>query len=247
VEYERYVVCKIGDELLRRMTPSAVTWWQADSLPALLSTLKLDSLPDYASNDPGDLQGDAILKVEEKYNEQMREAARLLPSVEVPPLENSQGVPAVPHGERWEFLRAWRPVLVLQLISQVQPLAGGFNPAQQARDGYRGAFERREAKVRGGTGGRHAKAAGTQQARAEEVPFEDNLHSVSTESAEDIVASRAEAERHLRRAEKLWGAKRRRFFEEIAAGAGVTEAAEAVGISRQTGDSYLRKLRDDSK
>lgn len=248
---------KIANELLRRMTPSAVVWWKTHAPPPvwrpeaaqspgkrmseLFRVLRIDRLIDFTSNDPADLQSDAVVYIEQEYNEQMRELASLLPpNFEVLPLENSLGVAAELRGERWEFLRTARRGLVQRIILRLFPLVSGFDPAQRARDGYSRTFVQREAKKHGGTGGRHARAAGTVDPKAVNVSFDECLN---IPAASDLNSLGVDAERIMRIAKKRLGAKAVVLFKALAEGKAQKDAAKAAGITDRTARNYLTKMR----
>ena len=83
----REIVVKVANELLRRMTPGAVAWWKTlapsptwlpgapgspeeEALPALRKALKIERLMDFTSDEPDDLQGDAVENVGKEYRRQ---------------------------------------------------------------------------------------------------------------------------------------------------------------------------------
>jgi hypothetical protein len=235
---------RLEQEIYRRLRSGTKTWatmlaetmWgQSDlTLHKLMKDLHIEGLSDYRSNDPRDLQSDAIMGAAEKY----RELAG----------------PDLPHD---------RDRFVARLAGQIAALLE-FNVAGAARDGYRSEFERRAAKKRGGSGGRHAKKAGTKQGKAEAVEYRDELENSIIDpvtgaererrSPEDDALEKerkleieAQGNRAMRMAQKRWGAKGRAFLEALKRSANVAEASAMVGVSRQMGRKYLSKLKADLK
>jgi hypothetical protein len=121
--------------------------------------------------------------------------------------------------------------------------------SQAARQAYRAAWDRRDAKKRGGPGTRAAKRTATLQQRAKMETFGDQ----GAETAADFPASSApdpfdraavrdETRYLLRHATKRWGDRGRRLLEAASAGANVEEIARQVGVSRATAFNWLRTL-----
>ena len=263
------VIKRIDGELLSRMTPSGVAWWKTvvepptwmpeqmrasyGILPGLLKGLAIDRLDDSASPDSRDLQSEALAMAASKYHAQMKQLAQLLPpDLDFAPLEASVGVPAQPRGERWTTLDRARGPYMRGFILQLSPLVSGFDPAQAARQGVRTTFERRAAKKRGGTGGRHARLQGTVQERSSECSLDETPESLfltldgaapEHRTAEDQAVARETHRKALESVQRRFGAKVRRFVEALDDGMSVSKAAEAAGVSRQMGHRYLRKLR----
>jgi hypothetical protein len=209
----------------------------------LFNTLRIDELRDFTSNDPTDLQGDSILKVGEKYGEKMRQIPRLLPSIfDFRPLETPLGVSTELRGERWSLVRGSRYSFGQRLILQLLPFVSGFDPAREARQGYRSTFGRREAKSRGGTGGRHARATGTEDPKVVHVSFEGCLN---VPARFDENSALLDAERIVNLAKKHMGPKSAVLFRSLAEGKGKTQkdAARAARVTDRTARNHLAKMR----
>jgi hypothetical protein len=255
-------------EICRRADLGGLVVWQSVTtgdvgLAALLKALEVDSLNDYRDWDPRDLQQMAILGAGERYGREMKEIAAIMPTdLELSPIGTSSDL----RGERWDFWRAAGRRLVQGMLIQLLPLVTPrFEHIRAAgRDAYRGEFERRTAKKRGGTGGRHAKAAGTEQEKAEELEYcdddRDRIIDLETgakregRSPEDDALedernlnTEAQAKRAERMAQKRWGARGRAFIEALKRNATVAEASEVAGVSRQMGHKYLSKLKSALK
>jgi len=139
-----------------------------------------------------------------------------------------------------------------------------------ARQGWRGELRKLDAKQRGGTGGREAKAAGTEENEIEFVGYEDAkedwrnpdhnrrvfVRDLETDTEreyrtiEDEIAGqeqqrarKALAARALRVAKKRWGDDGVRFLEGYRETGSVQKASEYAGVDRRTGYRYLEKLK----
>jgi hypothetical protein len=165
-------------ELCRRADSGGLVMWQSVTtgdagMAALLKALEVDRVIDRRDSDPGDLQQTAVLGAGEQYGREIKEIAALMPTdLELKPIETSL-ISTELRSERWEFWRAARWRLVQGMLMQLLPLVTPrFKRIRAAgRDAYRGEFERHAAKKRGGTGGRHAKAHGTEEEAVGHVQY----------------------------------------------------------------------------
>jgi len=243
----------VARELHRRAQPGAIAVWksvtkQEESLDALLKAIEVDRLLDYANSDPRDLQQEAQLGAGQEYGRQVRKIAGLIPpDFELLPIETSL-VSTELRGERWEFWRATRRGWVQMLVARLLPLVTArFSRIKAAgRNAYREKFERGAAKKRGGKGGRHAKATGTEQERATHVSLNvaalENLLRSGAPQVEDQIALRQQIGSYYRIMERSHGKQGRRLMEALEKGANHEEAARQAGISSDTAKRWLKKL-----
>jgi hypothetical protein len=246
-----------ANELQRHFDTQALAWWESRLPPvwssmepdgawlASLKALQIDKLADYVLTDPADLQGDAVLNVEEKFKQYKNQAAIELPErIFFTPLKTSSGVIAELQGDRWEFWKAERNRMMMDYLLQIMPLASGFNPVKVARDGYRATLSQRDAKRRGGTGGRHARARGTDTAPVVEIEAETAPLTAPGSTVEEQTDARIMAASCLRQAGKRWGLDGDKFLRALAEGSTIEKAAAEAGISLRTANRWLRTLRD---
>jgi hypothetical protein len=209
----------------------------------LEKTLEIDQLRDYGSTgDPRDLRQDAILGAAAAYQaswDGYAPGSSTLPPFPGMPLAVAAATPRL-RESRWKraevYGMAWEWV-----VSGLAPIFfdDPTTLSQAARQAYRAAWDRRDAKKRGGPGTRAAKRTATLQQRAKMETFGDQ----GAETAADFPASSApdpfdraavrdETRYLLRHATKRWGDRGRRLLEAASAGANVEEIARQVGVSR---------------
>ena len=237
--------------------------------------LKLQALRNYQSpDDTADIRQDAIAGAVEKFNEVWQRAwEQAIEGLEKPTEPLWMSSPTL-DSKRWHRTEIYR-LAEVWLWSGFQSIFFE-NPSVlpgAARQAYRDQFEQREAKKRGGNGGRHAKAAGTEQERPENIEYVEDIENWNASDSNRrvrIIDSETGAEREWRGpedelvqkrsklsdeaqansleriAEKLWGAKGRRFMKTLEEGAPVDEAAKTAKISRATAFNWLKKLREFS-
>jgi hypothetical protein len=275
------IVVNVADELLRRMTPGAVAWWKTvappptwlssapiSSLLALQKVLRIERLPDHTSNDPGDLQSDAVLKVQYEYHREKERLAAQLPVFDVAPIVASFYVSTDLQGERWKAWRSERPWRAREIILWLLPLFSQFDPVEAARQGYRATFDKRRAKKRGGPGDRRGEADETEEEAVKHVqyveddtdekdraPYFRTLDPVTgaeplRNTPEDSVAEKREMDRLIGLARAKLGTKAANYFRQLAAGASQNDAARAAAVSDRMARKYetrMRALLDDKK
>jgi hypothetical protein len=239
----------------------------------LEKVLEVQALRNYQSpDDAADIKQDAIAGAVEEFNEVWqlgwdhasdgREKLTEPPQMFSPTLDS----------KRWDRTEIYR-LAEVWLSSAFQPIFFE-NPRvlpDAARQAYRDQFERRDAKKRGGTGGRHAKAAGTGQDKAENLEYDDGIENWKAPDSNRrvrIIDSETGVEREWRgpedelfqkrhklsgeahanfverTAEKLWGVKGSRFIKMLKEGGPIDAAAKTADISRATAFNWLRKLRE---
>jgi hypothetical protein len=229
----------------------------------LLEGFEVERLRDYTDSDPRDLQQVAMIGIVEEYEHQMNQISAMMPAdSEFVPIGTSL-ISTELRGERWEWWRASRSRLVQGMLVQFLPLVSASRFEQirmAAREAYRREWEKRQAKKRGGIGlaesgrdqvGNGRSLSGEGVRPAQERLTQEDLEEVSTseieQDFEDGVVTRLDAARLFREAERRWGKRGRVFLERLAQDATIEEASRAAGVSRQTGQNYLRKLKSSVK
>jgi hypothetical protein len=212
------------------------------SLKMLYGALEIDRLEDYRSPDESpDLKQLATASAVEKFNdvwqrgwEEIVKEFKNLPVVEAPRMFAPTLDP-----RRWKRANIYRMAFVW-LGSGLAPIFAGDPDAlpQAARDSYRNVLEQRDAKKRGGTGGRHEKA----QERPVTVDFDDLRESEL--SSGPTGPQCGPAERIIAVAVEHLGPKAARYFKELGR-PDVTQkaAAKAAGISDGMARRYQRQMR----
>ena len=250
----RVVLPLVALELEHRAPPGAVTMLRSvlsnsASYREVLKAFRIEKLYDYRNPaDPSDLQQETLKGAFKQYRKERAEIATMMPSAtDWPPLPFSTEL----QGERWEFWRRWRwPHVQGWLIQALPLLTSRFERLQEAaRQERRAVWERRDAKKRGGTGGRHAKLHGTDQERASECNFDEGSESdflCSTgasqyRTTEDRIAEREAYEQMMEASKKFAGFHR--FCEARGEGKDFDEAVRVANITRQTGHNYSKFMK----
>lgn len=223
VARELGTVARTSLALRRQLAPSAPAWYehrQQDSYSAILRDLQIRSLTDFRSNQPYDLQADAIVHVEERYRLAIKRAVESLP-------HEARHLSTQLHGKRWAFWPAYRDRLATDYVVQLFALSDNFDPIKLARGGYRSTLRKRTASSR----------------TADEVEFSDEL--LPKSKLDPLLPYiRNEAALFKRAAFKRWGQQGTSFVEALAEGASVEEASQTAGISLATAKRRLRTLRE---
>jgi hypothetical protein len=254
----------IAEELVCRAPPGGVTTLRAflsntALYQELLGAMKLENLTDYRYPDDSlDLQQEGLQGAFKRYLKEKDAVAAALPSVAAwpPPPTTSLLAVQLP-GERWAFWRNLRQQLVRDFPIRVLPLIGPQFPQlpEAARQGWRREVEQRDAKMRGGTGGRHAKLQGTEQepvVREEfneatgssfkpESSFATSTGAIQHRTTEDRATERETYEQLMEAGKHLGGFER--FCAARSEGKNIEEAAEAADISPRTAQNYLEFIR----
>jgi hypothetical protein len=239
------------NSLWRDFTPDQRAWWEFSAPPplwlqknassdkarlsALYKALRIGPPPGVRLNeqDLADLQARELLRIEEKLHEQIERAVALLPG--------QLSLISELRGERWEFWQTERIQYATWFILHLAPLVSGVSPAREANHSYRNTRDLREAKKRGGTGGRQARATGTEVPWAVEVEVDsDDTPLIAPGPAAEVGA---EAEQMMRKARKRWGTSGEKMIRALTGGATYEETAAEAGISESTLRRRLEALR----
>ena len=246
------------------------TMFAAGLLPELASDqvlrdLQVDKKPDFTNlHQPEDLHQIVLLGTVEREralrqlhgNEFMNWLRdNMLPaclSTPLPPIDGRR----VGIDGRWNQEELCRAVLVDVVARLALPYSDEANQIRNAAHWAKSdAFDKRDAKKRGGPGVRKtkkaAKVAGIAVKRVEVVNLEAVSESVfrdlggakSQSSVEDELDARQRAARLLSDAEKAHGAKGRQLLEAVLEGANISEAAEEAGISPASAYNWLQDVR----
>jgi hypothetical protein len=204
--------------------------------------LRIDSLEDYRfPDDSADLRQDATLGAVEKLDEIWQQGWNGTVEATKVPTEAPRMFSPTLESSRWNRAEIYRMAAVWLGSGLAAIFAGDPRALPQAtRDRYREIFEQRDAQKRGGTGGRHAKAAEGQK-RPIIVSFDDLRESEQPSAPVDPQSGLAE--RIVAVAREHLGSKAARYFEEIARGATQQAAAGVAGISDRMGRKYQRQMR----
>jgi hypothetical protein len=236
------------------LAPDQRAWWQFIAPPppwlqknassdktrlsALYKALRIGPPPGVTSNDQdlADLQAEDLLYVEKKFHEQIERAVPLLPG--------NLSLISELRGERWEFWKTERIQYATWFILHLAPLISGLSPAREANHSYRNTRDLREAKKRGGTGGRYARATGTEVPWAVQVQVDpDNTPDTPLIAPGPAAEVRADAAQEMDESRKRWGASGVIMCRALAQGATYPEAAAEAGISESTLRRRLETLR----
>jgi len=253
----RKVLDVVSLELSKRAHPGGLAIWESVTTGGLLDDLVkglgVERLTDYADSDPRDLQQTALLSAGEQYNREMKEIEAMMPlDFELIPIGTSR-ISTELRGERWDFWRAarWRFVqgMIIQLLPLVTARFGRIRAA--SREAYRSEFEHRAAKKRGGRGGRHAKAAGTEQEAVKRRSLsdvaEESIALAPTTGAEkspyEIAEEREAAQKIIETARAKLGRKAANYFRQLVAEESQKDAAKAANVSDRMARKYEARVR----
>jgi hypothetical protein len=214
------------------------------SMDLLEKGLEIDRLVDYAAPEERDLKNDAVVSAVKKFNQIWQRGWERAESLvaegwfDAPP----QTAAPILDSRRWNRAALYN-LAANWVVSGLAPifLEDPCALPEAARQSYRDSLQKRDAKQRGGTGGRHARAAGTARPKSVTLPFDDLAERELSSGTADIKSDSADEIIEIARAEL--GPKAALYFEELARGATPKAAAARVGISTGMGRRNLRRMR----
>lgn len=215
-------------KLGRKMIELEDDLWNSSNFGTLLKAACLDRIQNWRSRDEdsADLQQIALTGLVRWGRNEEKIHTRITPPGGIPALPEELGFP-VNDNPPWHkiFPEIFQAAVAKSLAFDLPRLQG--DPDKALRQALKDHWEKRKALKRTG----------------EEVSLEEVKGQAASQPAKEV--SHLDIRRAYKLAKSRWGERGQRFLDALAKDLTVDKASREAGVSRQTGQKYLREIRKE--